>query len=533
MARKGVGLGSTLLVVTIVALLAFALAASSVTHLNLMARDANASLALDRARSAIDLTLAHLYTDINFGQAGETVTSSAADGSTGWVTFDSVKATQLGVGPSLSNLSNGTAIVAPDGQTVPVQGVYLQALGEANGVKRRVTAVLAVPPFPYAIATDGPIAVGGRLVVGSLSPGQSPTAPTAQLKPADLASNDSQTAIDLGPNSIVRGSLKAVGGVRVDPSSTVNGRQLTGQAPITVPNMMIDSFDPANLGQSSATLQPNYQSTTFTGALRRNGNVNIDGDLNLNHALVFVRGDLSITGSVSGDGVLVCSGDLTVGRQATIAATQRVAILAGGSLTLEGNGPASSNVRGLLYAENGISAKQVLVEGAIVARRPPSVHVEDLRVAANGSLLQAPFTVAVPGAPNPQPVAVVNFSDGSVTTKQSLTTGGVFTLPPGGTESTLEVYTKPDGNLIIRMTQVNPQPPPGTEPTVVDNVYSSADELAAALQSMGLTDPQNVNAPDPVVSSTGSPGSSFPLSLDPSKVLPLEERTRVLLWHET
>ncbi len=556
--KQGVSLGTTLMVVSIVAMLGLALAASNITHLGLMVRSNNATLALDQARSAVDIALAHLYTDKAYGTNSETVTSQGPDQSAGWVTFDSAEAARLGVSLSLNNLSQNGSNLAPDGQVVPQQGAYLVGVGKANGVTRTVRAVVFLPPYPYAASSDGAIVSLGNLVVGSLQAGQSAATAADQLQPADIASNDgSGQAIDLGPGSTIQGSLRAVGGVQVAPGTVVGGKRLTGQAPLKVPDMQVDSYDPQTLGQLSSTLQASYpQSATFTGAVRRDGNVSVTGDLALTQALVFVKGDLTISGSVTGEGILVATGDITIGGQTQMQSNNRVAMLSKGKITLAGSGPASSTLRGLVYAENGVSSQQLSVQGAVVARNPQPVQMTDTRLLGDGALLQAPFDIR----PNPPVTDPPTFllGGGSLLDASGPSAGAHITdsaraaaLANGESSyDIIEVRITPNADgtfaLSYETTTHSSSGPPTVSPTATyTHLWPNELELAlttgrdpapgvTALPALGVK-PTDLPSVDPVPYDPGSAGPGpgiFQLSADPSQLLPLEDRARVLLWRE-
>ncbi len=524
--KQGVSLGTTLMVVSIVAMLGLALAASNITHLGLMARSNNATLALDQARSAVDIALAHLYTDKAYGTNSETVACQGPEQSAGWVTFDPVEAGRLGVSQSLNNLSENGSTLASDGQVVPQQAAYLVGVGKANGVTRTVRAVVFLPPYPYAASSDGAIVSLGNLVVGSLKAGGTPADP---LEPADIASNDaSSQAISLGPGSNVHGSLRAVGGLQVAPGTVVGGKRLTGQSPLKVPDMQVDSFDPQVLGQLSSTLRPSYsQSTTFTGAVRRDGDVTVTGDLTLVQSLVFVQGDLTIAGSVSGDGILVATGDITIGGQAQMQSSNRVALLSKGKITLAGNGPASSDLRGLVYAENGLSTQQLSVQGAVVARNPQPVQMTDTRLLGDGKILQPPFDILT--NPPPQPPELL-IGGGMLAETGSARVADVAAAAGGGPLTRLWISSGADGTFTLSYITTTGGV---TAPQETLNGLWPEDLTEVLQGTLGLSD-EETRSFDPVQSSVsaGPAPGIFQLSADPSALLPLEDRARVLLWKE-
>jgi cytoskeletal protein CcmA (bactofilin family) len=318
--------------------------------------------------------------------------------------------------------------------------------------------------------------------------------------------------------------------------------------------MQVDSFDPAAMSppQQSTTLQPVYsQSTGFTGALRRDGDVTVSGDLTLTQALVFVRGNLNITGSVTGEGILVATGDLTIGGQARMTSANRVALLSKGKITLAGNGPASSDLRGLVYAENGLSTQQLSVQGAVVARNPQKVEMVDTSLLGDGALLQAPFDILrVQPTPNP-PYVVGNGLTAPEGSSSLVDIVAAAQQAPGASAASYEltsfqVTSSPDGTMGISIvtttfesggsSTAQPVILNGLSPedlTLVLTTGRPAGTGLPALPGLGIK-PQQLPSFDPAGSGPGGgPGAGiFQLSADPSQLLPLEDRARILLWRE-
>ncbi len=406
-ARRGIGLGTTLIVVALVATLGFIVASASVNHLQLMARSGNQAYASDLARSAVALALDRVFAQPEFGApptAGRTVTvhlPGAPEGSLGVLTFDPAEATALEVPVSTNNLQGAGSVVSPSGQTVPTQACHLVAVGRCRGVTRQVEVILARPPFPYAIVSEGPIVSLGGLLVGSLDPAHPGPAPE-HLQPADLQSNAAGAgAIQLGPDSLIKGDVRAHGEIELNETEVL-GQVLAHQDPRSVPRMQVADYDP---GSSAATLQPHYGDADLTGRLRASQAVAVDGDLRLQGALLYVDGDLTVDGSLLGSGIVVTTGRLTVRGQAEMASSDKLAILARQGIQLEGKGKASSSLRGVVYTEGGLSARQLRLEGALVAhggdQEARDVQLNDVAVVRDPAA--AKVSVAPAAGPTPLP----------------------------------------------------------------------------------------------------------------------------------
>lgn len=171
--KWGLTLGTTLLVVLLVVIMAFTLTASSVHHLHANARLSNGAHARQLADSAIALGLETILVDESFGKDGEaTVEIVSPDwapaGSRAILTFDKEGAEREGIPYSTNNLGSDTdSIPGWNSRTVPASGANLVAEAECRGARRRVEAVLRVPPFPYVIATSGTIRSSGGLLVAA------------------------------------------------------------------------------------------------------------------------------------------------------------------------------------------------------------------------------------------------------------------------------------------------------------------------------------------------------------------------------
>ncbi|GMU53102.1 MAG: hypothetical protein AMXMBFR33_22480 [Candidatus Xenobia bacterium] len=534
--RRGVGLGTTLIVTAIVALLGFALAGASVTHINLMTHTGNASMALDLARSSVHVALGHLFTDKDFRQ---TVTVNGPGGAVGQLTFDPAQATSLGIPLSENNLTGGSSKLAADNQMVPEEGAYLVGVATVRGVTRRVRAVVHLPPFPFAAASDGPIVSPGSLVVGSLRPGQDPNSPPNRLLPADLLTNDTGlAALTLGPATNVRGDLRSGGGVSLDPGVQVGGRVLTSQAPRLVPVMSVTGLDPdqpAPIGHPFLVLQSSYSGTTFTGTLRGSGTVTVNGPLKLDRALVYIDGNLEINGGVDGTGVLVTTGNLTVNGQASVVADSRVAMLSQGKITLAGNGPVGSSIKGLVYAEGGVDAKQLKLQGALVSRNQPPVQLDRARLLNDGGLLQPPFNTL----PYVTPVPEVRYIHGTAASPGPMlkTAPSPPANPVNGTRfgySKVEATFLPDGRVQVNARSFSRtyRVPPGgwvDDPGYPMDSSPSLNSLA----SLGhRSDPLRDSLIDPPLPGTGGSAPTYTLVLDPAELLPTKDRARILIWRE-
>lgn len=502
--RRGIGLGTTLVVACLVMTLGFAIASLSVSHLHLQSRSSSGEHALDLARSTVNLALARVLADRNYAADVEYQNDSGK----GRLTFQTGK----GLSSSRNNLTGLGAVSGDEGQVVPAQSLFLVAEGESGGVKRRVEALYYLPPYDYAAASDGPIDAPNGVEVQGVG---SPPGPASML-----SNSSSDRALALGPGSRVTGGLKSAGGIVVDPSAHVTGTVRQRQQPEDIPRLVLSDYDPLILGRAPVMLDASYATGDFTGILRRQGDLSIGGDLKLSSALLFVDGNLSVGGSISGTGVIAVTGEVTVQQNVNLAADQALALMAGGKLRLQGTGPASSSFQGIVYAEGGIEAQQLTVRGVVVAHNPqarPPVSLQGCK------LIKDPEYARIVLSVSPGPQQTDRFY---VSSAPRVGTQPITDIVPTGPFLTVDVrrdvndlyyaYIKAKGGHPEGLVR------PGTLDEVADQIAgftkADPDKLRERLRKLGTSTP-------------GEPGISE-LVVDPSRFLPDSERIRVLTWRE-
>ena len=267
---------------------------------------------------------------------------------------------------------------------MPANSVHLVAQGYSGGVVRQVETILSVPSFPWALAANGEVVIRDGAVVGSLPAGVWPPN-LADMEPADLVSNStSSTAIQLGAGSRVLGDVETPGRVvTADDSVQVDGQIREGAEPQNLPQMKAEDFDPAVLGIAFDDLTGSTLTSVgasadgatrtgfaISGAARHDGALQIDQDVELSGGVLYVNGDLTVNGNIQGSGIVIADGDITVTSGVTLEGATKVAIVSSGKVTLRGVGPTSSSIRGLFYAEDGLSAEEITVVGALIAAGP-------------------------------------------------------------------------------------------------------------------------------------------------------------------
>ncbi len=524
--RRGVGLGTVLIVVALVGTLGMAMSSLSVQHLTMMTKSLNRSQALDLARSAMAMGLERVLADNEYGTKGgqTTLTFTDSEGGVGRLTFDAADASTLGIPRSINNLTGTGPVAGPNGETIPHKSVHLVAVGKTrSGVTRTVETVLRLPPYPYAAASDFKIDASG-IIVGGLDPGAPPGMPRGKLRPASIFSNnEDRDAVKLGDRSTVSGDLLAKGEIEVDRGATVAGDIRENQESRDLPRIKISDYDPIVKGRPYFPMQEVYPGgLIFSGEMRREGNLNVDGTMSMQGAVIYVNGAVNVAGALTGKGVLVATGDVTVNDHAELDAQDRIAIVSGKKLTLRGGGYRSSLIQGTLYSEGGFEADQLTLRGVLIARNGKNGGSNSVKL-TNSRVIK---------------------DDGVVSVTVSSTTFGIDFS---------------DRNWpLIRASNSNPNPPrpdPPDEPvkanftkhadglyTVdIEGVLSTTeevpeDEMAAKVaEAFGGLDADKILAQmrDGANDETKHVGKKYKLGVqDPASLLPVVEQARVVFWKE-
>ncbi|MBX3167385.1 MAG: hypothetical protein KF760_08230 [Candidatus Eremiobacteraeota bacterium] len=390
MKRRGMSLGTVLIVISLLAALGLALAGGVIAEHTLLARARQRRAALNVARSLASLVIERIYHDTKLGQPGQATRPfqlTLEGDCTARLSFDD--------GESCNNLENPQSVVDSRGEVVPPNGVRLYSVGTCRGVRQTVTVTLVVPPFPWAVAS------GGKLRTDGLEIGKLDSAPdhldNLQLQPADVVANDDVT---LGPRTHISGDLQTAGQVQrslVQPETiVVEGETRVGSNPVTIPLLQMDKFDPQRLGLASATVAPgpNHWDDPLSGAFRGQGLVRVQGDLALDGGLLYVDGDLEVSGKITGKGMVVSTGKLEVNQASQLEGSDSLALLSQGDMKLRGSNPDHSQVSGLVYSGGTFEAHSLSVLGTLVTQKDSSF--QDSRLVSLPSSSQVTVQLAPP-----------------------------------------------------------------------------------------------------------------------------------------
>jgi len=244
-----------------------------------------------------------------------------------------------GVTGTLTTASNGSLA-----NSLLVTGTMLR-----NGQSYRYSRVIgARQPTPYSFAFfSNADAVLKKATTG------------ASGVDGDIFSNGTLTIQT--PGSVVNGNMMAVGAISPG-SSTVTGRQLTGQTAIAWPTIQTSDYLLDATAQSLGGYATIYLlNTTFNSVALPSSTYNGK------YYLDYFTFDLSLSGSMTGKGVLYVNGNLTItGNLSYSNSSSEVAIIVKGNVTVNNS---VSNVQGYIFCGGTFSHGQNLVmsRGTIVA----------------------------------------------------------------------------------------------------------------------------------------------------------------------
>ena len=519
--QRGSTLLSTLSAVALISTLGLALSQMSVEHLALATLKSRRQEALDLARSAASLALARLSENSDF--QGQAVVEGG-----GWVAFDLTEAQRLGIPFSSNNLKGQRAQRGSLNQSVAAASAHIVAVGRSGGQSRRLEVVLAVPPFPFAVASSGPIrARGGVEIAGLLSLPVAGGVDTVALGEADLVSNDtSHEAIYLGAGTRIRGSVQAVGHIAQDPHHVEVSGAIKSQAEHeNIPHQDFSQYDPLVVGLDYNAIEVDELAGSdnhLSGRRRKAGSLRVQDGLVLDGALLFVDGDLHIRGGLRGKGAVVVTGNVTLEGQSQFESGHAVAVLAGGDARIRGSGPQGSFFQGLVYTEGLFEADRVTLVGSLIAndernRSPVELNETRMLLSPNPTV-RVELPQAGPASPGPVGPELGSFSFNVFDRER-----GIGPLPV-----TVTIF-QGEGGVWVDM---------GYGPELIDPALLM-DHITQSIggynwgplhqrlqQAMASYQPQW----------TAPPGSEVDnpsiLTIDPSSFLRLEERVRVVLWRE-
>ena len=445
-------IGTVLLLVTVGSLAVFTMVAMAFFHLRFSNAVVNQRSARNIAESALATALTRVWDDNHYGIERldtQTVhlTSGTDEKAEAFLSFSKDQANSLGVPFSTNNFEAAASTEGGNGRVVPDSAVHLVALGICGGSRYKAEVLYYIPPYPNAMASSGPvISTGGLLVAGipSVERAIEISEPTGfdpnELEPGHIVSNSPNgQAIFIGPDSSVRGDVVAVGGITISPDAEVSGEVRANASAQTVPDMEIDKIFQKleSVTTRDKILDPTLPDGTkvdyFTEA---SAPLVVKGNLLLDSGVLYCRDDLLVQGVVRGNGAIFSQGDIRIESGADLSADDQVALVAKGSLELNGTDKNSQFFNGLIYSEEEILAKNITVIGAAIVNGNSSSTLQ----LDNVSLVKSPVSVTlVAGLPStPNLSTATNKPSNSKSSDLFTSTKKSYSFEPPAVEATLK-----------------------------------------------------------------------------------------------
>ena len=241
--------------------------------LTLQVKSENLRVASPAARNGLELAVAHLREDRDWGKNGEAIQwhDPNTPGATGQIRFappagSSTEPVALQVGPppsvapesleekfySVNNLGGLNTVLAFDGEVlVPPNAILLVSVGRYRDTTQIAYQAVVGSPLPFSLASEGALRVTGDTVVGSLESLDEARElaegeiPLDNLEDSGLVSNDSSLdAITLEGEGKVVGNVEALGQINAESSVSISGEARVLDSPIDIVALNLDEYDP-------------------------------------------------------------------------------------------------------------------------------------------------------------------------------------------------------------------------------------------------------------------------------------------------
>ncbi len=256
------------------------------------------------------------------------------------------------VGPdeSVNNISGGAVLNGPRGTATVAQGTAdLVILARVGLVTRRIEVLVArgtSGPLDAPLVASRKIALRGDMKVDGITSLSDPQPFAAGLHSNATVGSDLITwePRDAGDAAEVAGtvSVGASSGINM-PGATLLGAPPTkfNEAHRPLPSLDIPASVAGKSGSPPPSIAAVGTSTLGTGTpedFYSAGPVNVNGDLVLNGATLYVEGDLTVNGSISGDGNLYVNGRTSLRGDARLVPNddRKVTVYSKGSIELLG-----------------------------------------------------------------------------------------------------------------------------------------------------------------------------------------------------
>lgn len=400
---------SVLMLVTVLSLLAATMAGVYLMNLNFAQTHQNAALALQEADSAVSRLTTALVQDPDLNLTDWTyhgTLGKAGPDPEVWAAISFGDRTIGGVHlPRSINNFTGSATQ----QGTPPGKCRVYAVGCCRGVIQTVEVLLSAPPYPYGLAVAGDLESQALVIRGTADGDASP-------RPGHLATRKKLT---LGANSYISGDVYAREANISPTNCTILGARRLSETPRELPLLDIDELFGKVNGHAvkidvPAMFNPQVLNTLYTWGTPGNNadTLRLDtSSIRFDNGILRVYGSVSIDAvSLSGKGAILCTGNLTINSQTDLDGSEDwLALVAGGKITLRSRSNSNSNphtqVRGIVYAQQGLVAERVLVNGSAICNSPTdpdqaTANLTNCEFQSDPSTANVTLTVQISGDAN-------------------------------------------------------------------------------------------------------------------------------------
>ncbi len=249
----------------------------------------------------------------------------------------------------INNLQGSVPVAGPYGE-VPAGSAYIKVTGEALGHRETIECMLGRKDSDFiaaAAVASGKVFLDGNIVVKGRHSNGLMTQTSADIisnynkdtwsghRPLHYVQESGEQArID----GVVRSASPSTAAISPDLAAAAN-RAVTNQNPIPLRNVDIQSLVAA---KSSVNRVPPATSTTLDQVYYKNGDYIVPGDLTLDDGELYLKGNLTVVGSIKGRGSIYVDGDTVFSGDSSVSSKEDgIALYTSGNVSLTGfNGSA-------------------------------------------------------------------------------------------------------------------------------------------------------------------------------------------------
>lgn len=359
--QKGGALAATLLIISFLLVFVLTLANLATFDLRSVGRQGQTQLALNAAEAGLELVASELARDPQIGNSNEVFARTFSDGSRYRVTFD-----DSGTSPwSVNNLDRLVGVVGPSARPVPPLHAYLVADGfSPTGTRARVETLIRLEAIPYAIAGTNRVRLNSVTVAGSNRAADAPTG--ANLAGHVYSGNSGSGSLGVNGLSRISGDARSAGGISVGALANVVGDVEPNLSPETLPVLRIEDF--RNDTVTGVTTNPGgiVVAPVISGQWFFNSNTTLTGVTAMADATIYVQGDLTVAGSLLGNGTIFVNGETRFIQAVNLTGSDRLTLFSEGDISIL----LPSIFQGVMYTHGNVTTTPLLatiVFGAVYA----------------------------------------------------------------------------------------------------------------------------------------------------------------------